>query len=349
MAEGMERACAIIVAGGSGTRFGNPGGKLLIEVAGKPLITWTLEAFDAAERVSRIVVVCPPDKSDEMRRAVEPFSFLTPIAFAPSGAERQDSTRNGLFAVPADCEIALVHDAARPLILPETIDAAIEALVAGDDAGPDALVDAGGAEAADCEIALVHDAARPLILPETIDAAIEALVAGDDAGPDALVDAGGAEAAGTPAGESACSTAGGVRRGHALDGVVCGQPAVDTLKVIDEAGCFVETPPPRFWTVQTPQVFWTKSLIKAYEWVDRTGFVGTDDASLVEGLGGRGCGFEAPPHNHQVTFPADLAPVEAALRARLRGGPGRCVRFWQTVPPRWASSTASGAAPESPS
>ena len=123
--------------------------KLLIEVAGKPLITWTLEAFDAAERVSRIVVVCPPDKSDEMRRrAVEPFSFSTPIAFAPSGAERQDSTRNGLSAVPADCEIALVHDAARPLILPETIDAAIEALVAGDDAGPDALVDAGGAEAA---------------------------------------------------------------------------------------------------------------------------------------------------------------------------------------------------------
>ncbi len=84
MAEDMMRACAIIVAGGSGTRFGNPGGKLLIEVAGKPLITWTLEAFDAAERVSRIVVVCPPDKSDEMqRRAVEPYSFSTPIAFAP--------------------------------------------------------------------------------------------------------------------------------------------------------------------------------------------------------------------------------------------------------------------------
>ena len=41
MAEDMTRACAIIVAGGSGTRFGNPGGKLLIEVAGKPLITWT--------------------------------------------------------------------------------------------------------------------------------------------------------------------------------------------------------------------------------------------------------------------------------------------------------------------
>ena len=41
MGKGMARACAIIVAGGSGTRFGNPDGKLLIDVAGKPLITWT--------------------------------------------------------------------------------------------------------------------------------------------------------------------------------------------------------------------------------------------------------------------------------------------------------------------
>ena len=101
---------------------------------------------------------------------------------------------------------------------------------------------------------------------------------------------------------------------------MCGQPAVDTLKVIDEAGYFVETPPrARFWTVQTPQVFWTKSLIRAYEWVDRTGFVGTDDASLVEGMGGRVRGFEAPRDNLKVTLPEDLAPVEAALRARRRG------------------------------
>ena len=239
--EAGMRACAIIVAGGSGTRFGNPGGKLLIDVAGKPLITWTLEAFDAAKRVDRIVVVCSPAKMDEMRRvAVDPYTLATPIEFAPSGAERQDSTRSGLAAVAGDCDIVLVHDAARPLILPETIDAAIEALVSGDD----------------------------------------------------------------------------------LDGVVCGQPAVDTLKVIDADGCFAQTPPrARFWTVQTPQVFWTDSLRRAYEWVVRTGFVGTDDASLVEGMGGRVRGFEAPRDNLKVTLPEDLAPVEAALRARLHGCP----------------------------
>lgn len=257
------RGCAIIVAGGSGTRFGNPGGKLLIDVAGKPLITWTLEAFDAASRVERIVVVCPPEKTDKMHRAaVAPFAFATPIAFAPSGAERQDSTRNGLDSVPADCDIVLVHDAARPLILPETIDAEIEALVDADDGMDVAPEESSDGRSLQCR-------------------------ASDD-----------------------CSL-------HALDGVVCGQPAVDTLKIIDADGCFVETPPrAKFWTVQTPQVFWADSLRRAYAWADRTGFVGTDDSSLVEGMGGRVRGFESPRDNLKVTLPEDLAPVEAALRER---------------------------------
>lgn len=263
------RACAIIVAGGSGTRFGNPGGKLLIDVAGKPLITWTLEAFDDASRVSRIVVVCPPAKVDEMRRvAVDPYALATPIEFAPSGAERQDSTRSGLAAVAGDCDIVLVHDAARPLILPETIDAAVGAL---------------------------ELAGRPSGGPRVADAPIADGVPRVD---------------GHPSDGSPCG----------LDGVVCGQPAVDTLKVVDEDGCFVQTPPrAKFWTVQTPQVFWVDSLRRAYEWVDRTGFVGTDDASLVEGMGGRVRGFDSPRDNLKVTLPEDLAPVEAALRARLRG------------------------------
>lgn len=282
------RGCAIIVAGGSGTRFGNPGGKLLIDVAGKPLITWTLEAFDAASRVERIVVVCPPEKTDKMHRAaVAPFAFATPIAFAPSGAERQDSTRNGLDSVPADCDIVLVHDAARPLILPETIDAAIGALVSADQAP--AFGDSGGNVSGKRELgadyALHGDAPSPTRCEDASTASISA--------PNDL---------------------------HALDGVVCGQPAVDTLKVIDAGGCFVKTPPrAKFWTVQTPQVFWADSLRRAYEWADRTGFVGTDDSSLVEGMGGRVRGFDAPRDNLKVTLPEDLAPVEAALHARIQG------------------------------
>lgn len=232
------RTCAVIVAGGIGKRFGNPNGKQLVMIAGKPLLTWTLEAFDAARRVDHIVVVCSAAREREVREEIfTRFSFGTPITFAPSGAERQDSTRNGLEAVPEGFDIIAVHDGARPLILPETIDAAIQALI-----------------------------------------------------------------------EDAC-----------LDGVVCGQPAVDTLKVVDENGRFVETPPrAQFWTVQTPQIFWVDALRRAYAWVDESGFVGTDDASLVEGMGGTVRGFEAPRDNLKVTLPEDVPPVEAVLRARMQ-------------------------------
>ncbi|MDO4437448.1 MAG: IspD/TarI family cytidylyltransferase [Coriobacteriaceae bacterium] len=271
--DACSRACAVIVAGGSGTRFGNPGGKLLIEVAGRPLLAWTLAAFDAAAQIGYIVVVCKPTQYDEIRRAVvEPFGFAAPITFAPSGAERQDSTRNGMDAVPAGFDIIAVHDGARPLIQPATIDGAIQALVAAD---ADRLVT--GAES----------------------------------------DTRANEGVGAPY-PAKCRTA-CASVSHVLDGVVCGQPAIDTLKVIDADGNFVETPPrAQFWTVQTPQVFWLDSLRRAYAWANETGFVGTDDSSLVEGMGGRVRGFDSPRDNLKVTLPEDLAPVEAALLSRLQ-------------------------------
>ena len=46
--------CAVIVSGGSGTRFGNPGGKQLVNVAGRPLMTWSIMAFDRSSLVERM-------------------------------------------------------------------------------------------------------------------------------------------------------------------------------------------------------------------------------------------------------------------------------------------------------
>ena len=227
--------CAVIVSGGSGSRFGNPGGKQLMEVAGRPIMSWCIEAFDRAPSVGHIVVVCPAAQTDEVRsRAIAPFGFATPITFAPAGATRQDSTRAGLCATPASMRYVAVHDGARPLIAVETIEAAIAAL----------------------------------------------------------------------------------RDDESLDGVVCGQPAVDTLKVVED-GAITDTPDrARFWTVQTPQVFSVEALRRAYDVVDATGFVGTDDASLVERAGGRVRVVESPRDNLKVTLPEDLVPIEAMLRAR---------------------------------
>lgn len=240
-------ACAVIVAGGSGTRFGNPGGKLLVEIAGRPLLSWTLAAFDQARLVGRIVLVCPDDKRVAYReRAIEPYGLATPISFAPGGATRQDSTRAGLRAVPGEFRLVAVHDGARPLIRPRTIDDVI-AFVAG---RPD------------------------------------------------------------------------------LAGAVCGQPAVDTLKVVapDHASSssnapVIEATPDRarYWTVQTPQVFWRDGIERAFERAEAEGFAGTDDASVAERAGAAVACFQAPRDNMKVTVPEDLVPVDAIMRARLDG------------------------------
>ena len=47
----MAPVCAVVVAGGSGQRFGNPGGKQLVNVAGRPLMSWSIRAFDRSDKV----------------------------------------------------------------------------------------------------------------------------------------------------------------------------------------------------------------------------------------------------------------------------------------------------------
>ena len=64
----MAPVCAVVVAGGSGQRFGNPGGKQLVNVAGRPLMSWSIRAFDRSDKVGHIVVVCPAERRAEMRR-----------------------------------------------------------------------------------------------------------------------------------------------------------------------------------------------------------------------------------------------------------------------------------------
>ena len=74
----MAPVCAVVVAGGSGQRFGNPGGKQLVNVAGRPLMSWSIRAFDRSNKVGHIVVVCPAERRAEMRRlAIDPFDYDT--------------------------------------------------------------------------------------------------------------------------------------------------------------------------------------------------------------------------------------------------------------------------------
>lgn len=136
----------------------------------------------------------------------------------------------------------------------------------------------------DTDIVLVHDGARPLLTPELTKAALDAL-------------------------EETLAAA----------GVVVGQPAVDTLKVVDGNRVLSTPDRSRFWTVQTPQVFRVTPLRDAYAAAHAAGFSGTDDASLVEHAGGTVLVVEGPRDNVKVTVAEDLAFIEAVLASRERG------------------------------
>jgi 2-C-methyl-D-erythritol 4-phosphate cytidylyltransferase len=125
----VSGAAAIVVAGGTGERLGREGGKQLALVAGRPVLSWTVSALDAAAGVGLIVVVCHPEKVDEYRGvAIDPLGLSTPVRFAAGGVTRQDSVAAGLEAVPYDFDVVLVQDGARPLLTPSLVAMALEAL-----------------------------------------------------------------------------------------------------------------------------------------------------------------------------------------------------------------------------
>ena len=111
---------AVIVMAGSGARFGGRVPKVFRHLAGEPMWAHSVRAFGALPGLTALVLVTSRERADEVRAACS-----HPLAVVVvGGARRQDSVRNGLAALPAGAAgtaVVAVHDAARPLIRPETI------------------------------------------------------------------------------------------------------------------------------------------------------------------------------------------------------------------------------------
>jgi 2-C-methyl-D-erythritol 4-phosphate cytidylyltransferase len=115
---------AIIVAGGSGERFGRAGGKQLAPVLGRPMLSWSVQAMAASSVVDAIVVVADPDRLSEFAAVAGTHA----AAVVAGGPTRQDSVAAGLAALPEGVTTVAIHDGARPLVTAETIRRAFEAL-----------------------------------------------------------------------------------------------------------------------------------------------------------------------------------------------------------------------------
>jgi 2-C-methyl-D-erythritol 4-phosphate cytidylyltransferase len=105
---------AVIVAAGRGARFGQP--KQFLELAGLPMVGWSVEKFAAIAEIGQLVVATEPELIEQMRELVERLCRECPTAVVPGGATRQGSVYEGLKAVSPECDAVLVHDGARPLV-----------------------------------------------------------------------------------------------------------------------------------------------------------------------------------------------------------------------------------------
>lgn len=196
-------------------------------------------------------------------------------------------------------EPVLVH-ALRPFLEHPAVEWVVVALPAEDLASPPAWLSgmdtrirlvAGGQERGDsvraaleavpgsADVVLVHDAARPLVSGPIIDRALAAAVTGV--------------------------------------GAVVAVPLADTLKEVGaDQKIHATRDRSRLWRAQTPQAFPRAMLVEAYRRALSEGYAGTDDASLVERIGGEVVVVEGAEENIKVTRPADVRLAEAFLRDR---------------------------------
>lgn len=115
----------IFPAAGQGRRMQAGINKVFLDLAGVPMLVRTLRRFSECEDVDQLIVVVGAEEVPVIRRSLQAASGLKPFVVTAGGTERQYSVRNGLGCMQPETDIVLVHDAARPMVSRETIEAVI--------------------------------------------------------------------------------------------------------------------------------------------------------------------------------------------------------------------------------
>jgi len=228
----MAKIAAIIPAAGKGKRMGDQGNKLLLELAGIPILVYTIAIFEACPLISEIVIPTTSQDIPSVRKIVDANGFTKVKNIVEGGSERQESVARALAALSGSSDKVVVHDGARPLLtLPE-----LEAFLT---------------EALDCQAA------------------------------------------------------------------VMAVPLKDTVKIVDEQGWVIQTPPREsLRAVQTPQFFDRRLLEKVHKLAEAEGYFATDDAALMEWQGYPVKIIPGSYENLKITTPEDLLLAETILQKR---------------------------------
>ena len=116
-----ERVAAVVVAAGRGHRLGYPD-KVLLPLAGRPMLAWSLAALEQASSIGSVVVVAGAHTREAVVALVREGEFAKVQSVVPGGERRQDSVAAGLAALLEGIEVVVIHDGARPLAEPDLFD-----------------------------------------------------------------------------------------------------------------------------------------------------------------------------------------------------------------------------------
>lgn len=121
----MDGVGAVILAAGSSRRMKGIN-KIFMPVNGRPLISWTVDAFERSPHIDRISLVFSDETIESGRKLVESERWKKVCAVAKGHGRRQDSAREGLIGL-GRCEIVLIHDGARACVTDDIIGRAVDA------------------------------------------------------------------------------------------------------------------------------------------------------------------------------------------------------------------------------
>ncbi len=119
---------AVILAGGSGSRVGGALPKQFLQVDGREIIAYTIEAFECNTHIDEIAIVCRAEYVEQMREIVARNHFGKVTKILEGGKERYDSSLAAINAYSAPDDVLLLHDGVRPLVSQRIIDDCVAAM-----------------------------------------------------------------------------------------------------------------------------------------------------------------------------------------------------------------------------
>ena len=112
---------AIIVAAGKSERMGTGTDKAFLSLGNRPVVAWSLIAFEKCPDIDRIIRVVRKEQQRAAKAVAKMFGISKLVAVVPGGNKRQESVQAGLAVCDVDTRFVVVHDGARPCVTPEVI------------------------------------------------------------------------------------------------------------------------------------------------------------------------------------------------------------------------------------